>query len=425
MGDQPPASPKTILQILGPGLITGASDDDPSGIGTYSQAGAQFGFGMLWVMLFTWPLMSAIQEISARIGRVTGYGVAGNLRRHYPMWFSYPVVVLVLFANVLNIGADLGAMGAALRLLVGGPAHFYELFFALVCFAGAALFSYKKYSAVLRWLTLVLFAYVVVAFVVKVPWSEALRHTLVPSFSLDRNYLALLVAVLGTTISPYLFIWQASGEAEEVRISKLDHALKSHPEEAPIQLRRIRIDTYLGMFFSNAVAWFVILAAAITLHANGQTDISTATQAAEALRPLGGQVAFLLFAAGIIGTGLLAVPVLAGSAAYAMGEVTRRRVGIDYSPKRAPFFYVVMGAATAIGLGLNFTSINPIKALIWSAMINGVVAVPVMVAMMLMIRNPNVMGPMASKGRWVYLLGWLATGVMLAAAIAMFATMGK
>ena len=411
--------------MLGPGLITGASDDDPSGIGTYSQVGAQFGFGMLWTMLFSYPLMSAIQEISARIGRTTGKGIGANLRNHYPNWFSYPMVFMLLLANILNIGADLGAMGASLKLLIGGPALLYDVLFAAACFGGAALLSYKKYSSVLKWLSLVLLAYVSVAFVIKVPWGEALRSTVVPKFSLKADYLAAIVAVLGTTISPYLFFWQASSEAEEVQIVKEDKPLKKAPDQAKYHLKRIRIDTYFGMLISNAVAWFIILAAAVTLHAKGQTDIGSAQQAAEALKPIGGKFAFLLFAGGIIGTGMMAVPVLAGSAAFAIGEEMKTKVGLDYTPQKAPTFYVIMALATLIGVGLNFTPINPIKALVWSAVINGVVAVPVMVAMMLMIRNNKIMGPLVNRGRWLYIFGWIATIVMGAAVIAMFLTLGK
>jgi NRAMP (natural resistance-associated macrophage protein)-like metal ion transporter len=414
--------PKTIWQILGPGIVTGASDDDPSGIGTYSQAGAQFGFGMLWTLLFTFPLMCAIQEISARIGRTTGHGIAGNLRRHFPKWVSYPVIVLVFVANTLNIGADLGAMGQSLRLLIGGPPLVYVLLFAIACFGLPAMLSYKKYEGILRWLTVVLFAYVIAAFTVHVPWSGALRSTVVPSLKLDVSYLAILVAVLGTTISPYLFIWQASEEAEGVKNSKGEKALIRSPEEAPVQLRRIRIDTYIGMLFSNSVAWFIMLASAVTLFATGHHQISSAQDAAEALRPIAGHFAFLLFTVGIIGTGLLAVPVLAGSAAYALGEQMRRRVGIDFSPKRAPAFYVIFGTATFLGASINFSSINPIRALVWSAIINGVVAVPVMVAMMLMVRNPKVMGDIAHQGKWLHRFGWLATFVMAVAVLAMFAT---
>ena len=420
-GEQPKR--KTIFQVLGPGLITGASDDDPSGIGTYSQAGAQFGFGMLWTMLLAYPLMSAIQEIAARIGRVTGRGVSANLRRHYPRWFSLPIVGLVLVANVLNLGADLGAMAASFKLLVGGVALVYVVVFAAVCFFVPAAFSYKKYANFLKWLTIALFSYVATAFVVHVPWTEAFRRTVEPDIHFNVGYLSLLVAVLGTTITPYCFFWQASEEAEEVNTSKAEKALIRSPSETKVQFKRIRIDTYLGMLFSNVVAWFIILAAAATLNAHGLTDITSAQEAAQALKPLGGQVAFFLFAAGIVGTGLLAVPILAGSAAYAVGEQMKRRVGIDYSPKRAPVFYAIFGVATAIGAALNFTSINPIKALVWSAIINGVVAVPVMVAMMLMVHNEKVMGPLAHHGKWLYRFGWLATVVMGIAVIAMFATM--
>ncbi|AIE85838.1 Nramp family divalent metal transporter [Fimbriimonas ginsengisoli] len=413
------------IRLLGPGLITGASDDDPSGIGTYSQVGAQFGFGMLWTMLFAYPLMSAIQEIAARIGRATGHGIAGNLRRHYPTWFSVPIVTALLIANILNIGADIGAMGASLKLLIGGPALLYDVLFALTCVLGMMYCSYKRYSGILKWLTAVILAYVATAFIVKVPWTEALKATVIPGFSTSSSYLAALVGVLGTTISPYLFFWQASEEAEEVHDSKIEKALTRAPEQAKSQFHRIRIDTYVGMFASNLVAWFIILAAAVTLHAHGVVDIDSAQTAAKALKPLGGNLAFLLFAGGIIGTGMLAVPVLAGSAAYAVGEEMHRRVGIDYSPRRAPFFYIVLAVATAIGVGLNFTPINPIKALVWSAMINGVVASPVMVAMMLMIRNKKVMGDLAGEGKYLYVFGWLATTVMVAAVVAMFATIGR
>lgn len=416
-------APESFWQLLGPGLVTGASDDDPSGIGTYSQAGAQFGTGMLWTMLFAWPLMSAIQEISARVGRTTGVGIAANLRKHYPKWFSLPIVGLLLIANTINIAADLGAMGSSLRLLIGGPALLYCALFAAVCFAGTAYLKYKQYSSVLKYLTVVLLAYVIVAFVVKVPWATALHDTFVPSFSTSPDFIGLLVAILGTTISPYLFFWQASEEAEEVRLNPEEEPLKKVPEEAPQVLKRIRIDTYIGMALSNAVAWSIMLAAAFTLHARGQRQIESAQQAAEALRPVAGNFAFALFAVGIIGTGLLAVPVLAASSAYAVGEEFKKRVGIDYRPKRAPFFYGVFGTATILGLGLNFTPINPIKALVWSAVINGVVAVPVMVALMLMVKNRKIMGDLAGRGRWVYIIGWIATAVMTAAVIAMFVTM--
>lgn len=409
----------TIFQLLGPGLITGASDDDPSGIGTYSQAGAKFGFSMLWALLLTWPLMSAVQEISARIGRTTGRGIAGNLRKHYHPFFGRPVVIALFLANVINIGADLGAMGASLQMLIGGSALVYDVMFALICFLGIAVFSYKKYSLILKWSSISLFAYIAVPFAVEVPWADAIKSTFMPTLSSD-GYLTMLVAVLGTTISPYLFFWQSSEEAEEVHLTKGDKPLAKAPEQAATNFRRIRIDTYVGMLFSNVVAWFIMLTAAVTLFKEGERSaIESAQQAARALEPLGGQAAFILFAIGIIGTGLLAVPVLAGSAAYAVSEEMRWRVGIEYSPKRAPYFYGILGLATLIGLAINFTSINPIKALVWSAAINGVVAVPVMVAMMLMVRNPKVMGPIAPRGRFLYVIGWAATLIMGAAALAM------
>ena len=414
--------PRNLFQILGPGLITGASDDDPSGIGTYSQAGAQFGFGMLWAVLFTWPLMSAVQEISARIGRTTGRGIAANLRRYYPKWFSYPIVGLLCVANILNIGADIGAMGASLKLLIGGPAAVYDCAFAALCVMVPAMLSYKKYASILRWLTLVLFAYVIAAFLLHVPWSDSLYSTIVPKITFQSSYIALMVGVLGTTISPYLFFWQASEEAEEVQLKKDERALKQHPEEAKHQLRRIRIDTVIGMFYSNAVAWFIMLAAALTLHREGITNIQSAAEAAHALRPLGGEFAFLLFAAGIIGTGLLAVPVLAASAAYAVGEEMKRRVGLEFSPKKAPVFYTVMALATAIGLAINFLhGINPIEALVWCAIINGVLSVPLMFTMMLMVSNPKVVGEITCS-KWLLVIGWIATVLMALAVAAMLAT---
>ena len=415
---------KNFLSSLGPGLVTGASDDDPSGIATYSQVGAQFGYGLLWSMLFSYPLMAGIQEISARVGRVTGHGLAGAMSRCYSPWLTFPIVGLMVVANVINLGADIGAMGAAAKLLVGGSAHVYAVLFALVSLALQVFVPYSRYVKVLKWLTVALFAYVATVFVVRVPWGEALRHTLLPSVSFTPAYLTGLVAVLGTTISPYLFFWQASAEAEEEQGNPKESALIDAPEQAPYQLRRIKIDTYLGMAFSNAVAFFIILTAAVTLHANGKTDIQTAAQAAEALRPVAGQFAFLLFALGIVGTGLLAVPVLAGSAAYAVGEMLRWPTGLERKPLEARGFYAVIAMATLIGLGLNFTSIDPIKALFWTAVINGVVAVPVMMTVMLMSSNKQVMGEFVISSH-LRALGWLATMVMLAAAVGLFATWGQ
>ena len=415
---------KGILQSLGPGLVTGASDDDPSGIATYSQVGAQYGTGMLWTMLLSYPLMCGVQEISGDIGRVTGRGIAGNLRRYYHPGILYTIVFLVLAANTINLGADIGAMGAALQLLIGGPALLYAGLFAVASAALETLLPYEKYANVLKWMCSALFAYVATVFVVHVPWGQALRATVLPSLSFKIAYITSIVAVLGTTISPYLFFWQAEEEVEIEKASPEEHPLKVAPREARPQLHRIRVDTYTGMAFSNLVAFFIILTAASTLHAHGVTDIQTSTQAAEALRPIAGKFAFLLFALGIIGTGLLALPVLAGSAAYAVGEAFHWRVGLNQSPRRAKRFYGVIAAAMLIGLAMNFLHLNPIKALFWSAVINGVVSVPILILMMLMGQNPKVMGQF-TLGRRNRVLGWAATVVMTAAAIALFATWGK
>jgi Mn2+/Fe2+ NRAMP family transporter len=378
---------------------------------------------MLWSVLFSYPLMAGIQEISARIGRVTGHGLAGAMRRHSPAWVMYPVITLMVVANVINLGADIGAMGAATTLLVGGPALVYATLFALTSLLLQIFIPYSRYVAVLKWLTVVLFAYVATVFAVRVPWGEALRHTVWPAISFSPEYLTGLIAVLGTTISPYLFFWQASEEAEEEQDNPNEAALIDAPEQAPVQLKRIKMDTYIGMAFSNAVAFFIILTAAVTLHVQGKTDIQTAAQAAEALRPLAGQFAFLLFALGIIGTGLLAVPVLAGSAAYAIGEVLQWPTGLERKPLEARGFYAILAAATLIGLGLNFTAINPVQALFWSAVINGIVAGPVMIVVMLLASNARVMGRFTITF-WLKLFGWAATAVMITASIGLFATWG-
>jgi Mn2+/Fe2+ NRAMP family transporter len=413
-----------LLQILGPGLVTGASDDDPSGIATYSQVGAQYGLGMLWTMLFSYPLMAGIQEISGCIGRVTGKGIAGNLRQYYHPAFLYSIVSLVFAANIINLGADIGAMGDALKLLIGGRALAYAALFALASVLLETFMPYDKYAKFLKWLCLTLFAYVATIFVVHVPWGRALRATVVPSFSLNASFATGIVAVLGTTISPYLFFWQAQEEVEIERARPTEHPLKEAPHQAPLQLRRIRTDTYFGMAVSSIVAYFIILTAASTLNLHGVTNIQSSTQAAEALRPVAGRFAFLLFAAGIIGTGLLALPVLAGSAAYAMGEAMNWQVGLNSDPKRAKRFYAVIALATLLGLGMNLLHINPIKALFWSAVINGVVAVPIMILMMLMAQNGKVMGEFV-VGMRQKVLGWAATVIMLAAAVVLFITWGK
>ncbi len=425
----PAPAEKTLLERLGPGLITGASDDDPSGIATYSQAGAAFGFALLWTMVFSFPLMCAIQEICARIGRVTGRGIAGNIRRYYSPRLLYPVVALLVLANTLNLGADIGAMGAGLKLLIGGSALLYAIGFAVLCLALQIFIAYQRYSHYLKWLTLVLFSYVITAFFVKIPWRQVGLGTFIPTFSRDGHYWATFIAILGTTISPYLFFWQASQETEEIRENPAEEALKQEPAQAREQFGRIRFDTITGMFLSNAVAFFIILAAGATLHAHGITDIQTADQAAEALRPLAGRFAFTLFAVGIIGTGLLAVPVLAGSAAYAIGEALKWPTGLDRKPLAAKGFYAVLTAATLIGLALNFPAsqhflhVTPIKALFICAIVNGVVAIPIMVVVMLMVGNPKVMGRFTMLPGILRNLGWTATVVMFMATAGMFATL--
>jgi NRAMP (natural resistance-associated macrophage protein)-like metal ion transporter len=410
-----------LLHLLGPGLITGASDDDPSGIATYSQAGAQFGFGMGWVMLFSWPLMAAIQEVSARIGRVTGKGIAANLREHYPLSLLRAIVLLLLVANIINLGADLGAMGDALRLLIGGSSGVYVVLFAVLCAALEIFSRYARYVKVLKWLTLSLFAYVATVLVVEVPWREVLDRTLVPSFIWRQDYIVVIVAVLGTTISPYLFFWQASEEAEDERVNPAEHPLTEAPEEARGQIRRIEIDTYVGMGLSNLIAFFIIITTAATLHLHGITDIQTSEEAARALRPIAGELAFFVFACGIVGTGLLAIPVLAGSAAYALAEAMQWTIGLGRRPRDAKAFYGTIAVATLIGVAINFVHIDPIKALFWTAVINGVVAVPLMIVMMLMTMRRDIMGDFTLP-RPLWVLGWLSTAVMAFAVAAMFAT---
>jgi NRAMP (natural resistance-associated macrophage protein)-like metal ion transporter len=407
---------------LGPGLITGAADDDPSGIATYSQVGAQFGYGMLWTMLFSFPLMAGIQEISARIGRVSGVGIAGNIRLHFPKPFLYLIVSLLLAANIFNLGADIGAMGAALKLLLPGPTLVYVVLLGCVCVGLQILVPYTTYVKYLKWLTAALIAYVVAAIYLHEPTWQAIRATFLPSLSLRGDSLTALIAVLGTTISPYLFFWQASQEVEEVSVHVHEFPLKKAPRQAPAQFQRIKLDTYLGMFFSNLVAYFIILTTAATLHAHGMTDIQTADQTARALEPLAGRFTFILFALGILGTGLLAVPVLAGSAAYGLSETFEWAASLEKKPNRAWRFYTTIGIATFIGLLLNFIHLNPIKALFWSAVFNGVVAGPVMVFMMLLAGNPKVMGPFPLP-LYLRMIGWLTTAVMLLASIGMIATM--
>jgi NRAMP (natural resistance-associated macrophage protein)-like metal ion transporter len=409
---------------LGPGLITGAADDDPSGIATYSQVGAGFGYGILWTAFFTFPLMVGIQTVSARIGRVTGHGLAANIRRHYPPWLLYGIVVLLLIANTINIAADIGAMGAALNLLVGGPVHWYAIAFGLASLLLQVFVPFPRYAPILKALTLALLAYVATVFVVEVPWSEVFYRTIMPSLSLKADYVVALVAVFGTTISPYLFFWQASQEVEDQRAAPGEEPLLTAPEQARAQLQRIRIDTYIGMGFSNLVAFFIMLTAVVTLHLHGITDIQTSAQAAQALRPVAGDFAFALFSAGIVGTGLLAVPILAGSAAYAVAEAFDWPIGLGLQLLQARGFYTIVVIATILGVAFNFTPIDPIKALFWSAVINGVVAVPIMAVMMLMAVRVDIMGPFVITRR-LTILGWLATATMAIVVLAMLATWGR
>jgi NRAMP (natural resistance-associated macrophage protein)-like metal ion transporter len=429
MGPDSPTPPRGstkngILATLGPGLITGAADDDPSGIATYSQVGAAYGFTFLWTMLFSYPLMASIQDIAARIGRVTGHGIAGNLRRFYSPWVLYPAVGLMVVANVINLGADIGAMGDAANLLIGGPALLYAALFALVCVVLEVVSPYDKYARYLKWLTLVLFAYVATAFVSHVHWNEAIIATLVPTIKFNVTFVTSFVAILGTTISPYLFFWQAGEEVEMEKARPKSRPLKHSPAQAPSELHRIQVDTYSGMAVSNIIAYLIIVATASTLHAHGITNIQTTTQAAEALKPIAGKFASTLFAVGIIGTGMLAVPVFAGSAAYAIGECFKWPVGLNRAPLQAKGFYSVVAASTVIGLSLCFLHVDPIKALFWSAVINGVAAGPIMLLMMLLASNRRVMSRFVIP-RYLKWLGWIGTIVMLGSAVALFATWGK
>ncbi len=412
---------KSVLLLLGPGLITGSSDDDPSGIAAYSQVGAQFGYSLLWTMVLTYPLMTAIQEVCARIGRVTGCGICANLRRCYPRWTLRSVIALVLIANVFNLGADIGAMGAAAQLLLPARTWIYIFLFGVTSLLLQVLVPYTSYVKYLKWLTLSLFAYVATAFFVHLSWLQVLHATVVPKLTLSKDYLTGLIAVLGTTISPYLFFWQASQEVEEVKNNRGEKPLKQAGGQAPAQLGRIRVDTYLGMALSNIVAFFIILTTAATLHAHGITDVATAAQAAQALQPLAGRWAAGLFACGIIGTGMLAIPVLAGSAAYAMGEGAKWPSSLEKKPLQAPGFYITIAVATLAGIALNFVHIDPIRALFWAAVLNGVLAAPLMAVIMHMASSKKVMDKFTIP-LYLRIVGWTATAVMFAVSIGVFAT---
>ncbi|NIF41784.1 divalent metal cation transporter [Burkholderia sp. Tr-862] len=415
---QPRPSATTWLRRLGPGLVTGAADDDPSGIGTYSQAGAQFGFELLWSLLLTYPLMTAIQLVSARIGRVTGKGLASNMRTHYPPWLLYATVALLTIANVINIAADLSAMGAAVNLLLHGPQELY-----VVCLGGVSVVlqifvPYDRYARLLKWTALTLLAYVAVALIVPVPWGEVGRAIVLPHIQLNAAYLTTIIAVLGTTISPYLFFWQASQEVEELRAAPNQEPLRSMPHQAPAQLRRISVDTWVGMGVSNIIAFFITLTAAATLHMH-HIDVKTSADAARALEPVAGHFAYVLFALGIIGTGLLALPVLAGSAAYAAAGTFRWRNSLALRLGVAPEFYAVIALAIIGGVAITFMHFDPIRALYWSAVINGVTAVPIMFVMMLMAGSRRIMGEFAVRGVLAW-GGWLATLAMVIAAMGVF-----
>ncbi|GAA4745007.1 divalent metal cation transporter [Sphingomonas daechungensis] len=405
---------------LGPGVVTGAADDDPSGIATYSQAGAQFGYGLLWTMILTYPLMTAVQLVSGHIGRVTGAGLAKNLADTFPRSVVTVLVAILLIANIMNIGADLSAMAAATELVIGGRTRVFVFLFALLSVALQLFVPYHQYARVLKWLTLSLFAYVGVLLLVEVDWTAAFWGMIWPT-DIGPGAIATVVAVLGTTISPYLFFWQSSQEAEDLADSG-QRPLKQDPRGASAQFRRIRFDTFVGMAFSNLIALAIMIASAATLHQQGITQINTAAQAAEALRPIAGQFAFAMFALGIIGTGLLAVPVLAGSAAFAVSETRGWKGGLEYKPQQAARFYAIIVAATAAGVLLDWGNVNPIRALVWSAILNGVAAVPLMAAMMVIASRRKEMGRFVAAPM-VLVFGWAATAVMAIATILFFASL--
>jgi len=408
---------RDILKSLGPGLVTGAADDDPSGIATYSQAGAQFGFGLLWTVFLTTPFMIAIQLVSAHIGRVTGKGLAGNVKEYNSRALLHVLLWLLLAANTINIAADIAAMGEALYLVIGGLKHEHALIFVAASVLLQVFVPYHRYSRYLKWLTLALFCYVGIMFTVEIPWKTVLLNTFLPHFDASSGYWMMLVAVIGTTISPYLFFWQASQEVEEMHRGHR-RPLRKLGQGGKPELNRMAVDTSVGMVFSNAIAFFIVLTTAVTLNAHGMKDIQSASDAAEALRPIAGNFAFALFAIGIIGTGLLAIPVLAGSGAYAAAETFGWPSSLEARFPEAKGFYFIILAGTIIGFGLVFTPLDPIKMLVWSAVINGVVSVPFMGMMMLLVTNADAMGRFKA-GRRLTIIGWTATGLMALVVVAM------
>jgi NRAMP (natural resistance-associated macrophage protein)-like metal ion transporter len=410
-----------LLRSLGPGLVTGAADDDPSGIATYSQAGAQFGFGLLWTVFLTTPFMIAIQLVSAYIGRVTGKGLAANVKELAPRWSVLLLVFLLVIANTFNIAADIAAMAESLSLVIGGLNHEHALIFAAASTLLQVFVPYRRYAPVLKFLTFTLLAYVATALTVEVPWSEALLEAIWPRPEISTDYLMMVVAVLGTTISPYLFFWQASQEVEEMHKGRAHRPLRELTRGGDPELSRIKIDTASGMILSNVIAFFIILTTASVLHRNGITNINSATQAAEALRPLAGDFTFLLFALGIIGTGLLAIPVLAGSAAYGVAEAFGWPATLEAKAPEAAGFYSIIAAATVIGFGLGFTGFDAIHMLVWSAVLNGIVAVPIMAMMMVIVSNSQAMGRFRARS-WLIALGWIGTALMGVAVLALFSS---
>jgi NRAMP (natural resistance-associated macrophage protein)-like metal ion transporter len=420
-GSQKGSNPvKRFLEMLGPGLITGASDDDPSGIGTYTSAGAAFGFATLWTAIVTLPLMVVVQYICAKIGMVSGMGLAGVLRENYSRKLLYPAVVGLLIANTINAGTDIGAIAAALNLFIPLPITAMIVPIALIIVVLQVWGSYRLISRIFKWLTLTLFAYIGAAFLARPHWGEVLRATFIPQLKFDGQYLLTLVAILGTTISPYLFFWEASLEVEE-EVSMGRRTLQARRGATYAELRRAAWDTNIGMFFCNIVFYFVILASAATLHASGKTEIQSATDAAQALKPVAGPAAVLLFSLGIIGAGLLAVPVLTGSSAYAVAETFGWTCSLDAKPRDARQFYVVIALSTLVGIAIDFLGINPMSALFWTAVINGLISPPLLVIIMLVSNNKKVMGKRVNN-LGTNIIGWLAAAVMFAAAIGMFLT---
>ncbi len=410
---------KHPLARIGPGLITGVADDDPSGIATYSQAGAQFGLNMLWTMPLAYPLMAAIQSICARIGRVTGKGIAANIKTSFPPVILYGVVLSLLIANTLNIAADVAAMGEVSELVTGINRHLMTLVIVVVTLLLQVFVPYHRYVFFLKWLTLSLLSYAAVLFTVHVPWGEVALRTVWPHIKFDSETATVVTGVFGTTISPYLFFWQASEEVEDMLSGKRSPPLTRNPGAAALELRRIRWDTWSGMFYSDITAYFIVLATAVTLNVAGLKDIQTAAQAASALRPLAGEFAFLLFALGILGVGLIGVPVLAGSAAYALAETMGWKFGLERKVTGARGFYGVIAVSMLAGLVIQYSPISPMKALFWSAVINGVVAVPLMAVIILLACKKSVMGDFTA-GWPAVVLSWIATAVMGVAALCMF-----